>query len=194
MSPFHRGLVKWARTVHLYTTLAALGLVLFFAVTGFMLNHEDWFNSGDPHTETRTGLVPVALLRGPDKLAVVELLRKDYGASGTLDSFAEEGDSFRVVFKAPGRRVEAAIERDTGAAEVTSETRGFAGIILDLHRGKATGSVWSLVIDAVAGVLLLVSGSGLILWWSLRGRGRYGLLVVGLGVVLGVVVFFTFVP
>src|ERR1700676_703403 len=113
MSPFHRGLVKWARTVHLYTTLFALALVLFFSITGFMLNHEDWFGTSDPHTHTDTGSIPTALLQGPDKLAVVELLRKEFGATGAVDSFEEEegGESFRVVFKSPGRRVEAIIKR-----------------------------------------------------------------------------------
>jgi hypothetical protein len=194
MSPFYRGLVKWTRTVHLYTTLFSLALTLFFAVTGFMLNHEDWFNTDDPRTDTRTGIVPAALFRGPDKLAIVELLRQDYGATGALDLFEEEEESFRVVFQAPGRRVEATIQRYTGKAEVTSETRGLAGIFLDLHRGKATGKVWGLVIDAVAVVLLIVSSTGLVLWWSLRGRGRYGLAVLGLGVALGVAVFILCVP
>jgi len=39
----YRLVVKWARTVHVYLTLFGFGLLLFFAVTGFMLNHEDMF-------------------------------------------------------------------------------------------------------------------------------------------------------
>ena len=80
MSPQHRWLLKWARTVHLYAALFALTLVLFFALTGFMLNHEDWFSPRDPFTRTWTGSVPTGLLQEPDKLGVVEILRKDMGA------------------------------------------------------------------------------------------------------------------
>ena len=43
MSPVYREVIRWARNVHLYLTLIALALVLFFSITGFMLNHEDWF-------------------------------------------------------------------------------------------------------------------------------------------------------
>src|SRR5690349_16255027 len=119
MSPFRRGVVKWARTVHLYVTLFALALILFFSVTGFLLNHEDWVGTDNPHTRTETGTVPVALLAEPmDRLAVVELLRKDYGAVGEVDSFEQEEDRARVVFKRPGTRIDATIQRESGEAEV----------------------------------------------------------------------------
>jgi hypothetical protein len=41
--------------------------------------------------------------------------------------------------------------------------------------------LWALVIDAVCAVLLVLATTGLILYSSLKGRGRYGLaaLVVG---------------
>src|SRR5580704_3681918 len=101
MSPHHRMFLKWARTVHLYAALFALGLVLFFALTGFMLNHEDWFSPREPYTRTWTGSVPTGLLQDPDKLGVVELLRKDVGAFGVVDAFEVEDDRLRVLFKRP---------------------------------------------------------------------------------------------
>ena len=85
MSPLHRRVLKWARRIHLYLTLFTLGLILLFAVTGFMLNHEDWFVSGEPHTRTVEGKLPADVLSGPDKLAVVEALRRDFGAVGPMD-------------------------------------------------------------------------------------------------------------
>jgi hypothetical protein len=194
MSPSHRWLLKWARTLHVYLTLCALALLLFFGVTGFMLNHEDWFSPADPYTHTLTGAVPTELLEDPDRLGVVELLRRDYGAVGALDSFEGDDDNYRVVFKAPGRRVEANIRRPTGELEVTHETRGAVGVMLDLHRGKATGRPWGLVIDIVAGAICVISATGLILWSSLRARGRHGLLVIVVGLALAVAVYLAFVP
>jgi hypothetical protein len=195
MSHTRRMLVKWARTVHLYLTLFALVFVLFFAATGFMLNHEDWFSPAEPVTRTQTGAIPTALLGPPpDKLALVELLRKDYGAVGGLAGFEDEEDRLRVTFTRPGGRVEAVIRKESGEAEVTGESRGAAGVMLDLHRGKASGRAWGLVIDAVCVALLVVGATGLILWWSLRGRGRFGILVIGAGVAIGVSVFVWLVP
>jgi hypothetical protein len=187
-------LLKWARTVHLYAALFALGLVLFFALTGFMLNHEDWFSPRDPYTRTWTGTAPTGLLQEPDKLAVVEALRKDVGAFGVVDAFEIEDERLRVLFKKPGATLEAVIERGSGAVEMTCESRGIVGLILDLHRGKVTGAAWSWVIDSACLALALISGTGLVLWWSLRGRGRHTGLMLMAGVLVGLFIYSQFVP
>jgi uncharacterized protein len=194
MTHRHRMLLKWARLVHVYVTLLGLALILFFAVTGFMLNHDDWFGFDEPYTQTATGAVPTGLLQGPDKLAIVELLRKDFGASGVMDSFETEEDAVKVVFRGPGQKFEANIQRIDGATTTTRELRGLFGVLADLHRGKATGSAWKLIIDAVCIVLLIISTTGLVLWHSLRGRGKHGLAVMGLGLAIGVVVYYALVP
>lgn len=192
MSPVYRELVRWARTVHLYLTLVALALVLFFSVTGFMLNHEDWFVPATSFEHVHKGTMPTQVLAGPDKLAVVELLRKDYGAVGLVDSFETEEDRLRVVFKRPGTEVEALIERESGSAEVTVRTRGVNAIFLDLHRGKSTGAVWSVAIDATCVVMLVLAVTGLIMWSSLKGRGRFGLWVLIGGTIASVAVALLF--
>lgn len=194
MTRFRRGLIKWARTVHLYVTLFTLGLILFFSVTGFLLNHEDWLGTDNPHSITRTGNVPPESLVSPDKLSIVELLRKDYGAVGAVDSFEIEEDRIRVVFKKPGTRIDASIIREDGQVEVLSETRGFVGLLLDLHRGKSTGIAWSLVIDIVCIAMMLIAMTGLILWWSLKGRGKYGIAVIAIGCLISIAIYFAYVP
>ncbi len=192
MSPLFRWMVRWARTVHLYLTLFALGLLLFFAATGFMLNHEDWFSPVEPHTSEKKGAIPPELLREPDKLGVVELLRKDYGVVGPLSAFEADDDQLRVAFKRPGTQAEAVIRRDDGTAEVTVKTWGLNGFMMDLHRGKDVSRPWHLIIDFVAVVYLILAATGLTMWWSLKGRGRYGVLVIAVGVVLSVAVVLAF--
>lgn len=192
MSPLFRWSVKWARTVHLYLTLFALGLLLFFAATGFMLNHEDWFSPAEPHTTEKKGTIPPELLREPDKLGIVELLRNDYGAVGPVSAFEVEDDQLRVVFKRPGTQAEAVIRRDDGSAEVTVKTWGLNGFMMDLHRGKDVSRPWHLIIDLVAVVYLILAATGLTMWWSLKGRGRYGLAVIAVGVALSVAVVLAF--
>jgi hypothetical protein len=194
MSHGRRLLLKWARLVHVYATLFGLLLILFFAVTGFLLNHEDWFAGDGPHTSTTAGAIPTGQLKEPDKLAVVEALRKDFGVRGALDSFEAEPDTLRVVFTGPGRRDEAQIERADGQTTVTHLTRGLLGIVLDMHRGKSTGAAWGLIIDGVSVLLLTVSATGLILWSSLRNRARHGLAVMALGLLAAVGVYVLFVP
>ena len=209
MSPWFRFTVRWARTIHLYLTLSALGLLIFFAVTGFMLNHEKWFSSDTPLTVERRGKIPIEYLNESRKLEIVELLRKDYGAVGPMSNFdidaeKDENDkivqirTMRVIFKRPGRQVEASIwcqdenDRKTGDLEVTDKTYGLAGLMLDLHRGKDVSVAWSVIIDFVALVYLGIGATGIIMWWSLKGRGKYGLYIVLTGIVFsaGIIIAF----
>ena len=55
MSHGHRLLLKWAHTIHVYATLFGFTLLLFFAVTGFLLNHEDWFGLDKPRENHSEG-------------------------------------------------------------------------------------------------------------------------------------------
>ncbi|NBO92514.1 MAG: hypothetical protein EBV06_09440 [Planctomycetia bacterium] len=192
MSPMRKALLKWARRIHLYLTLFTLGLILLFAVTGFMLNHEDWFVSGEPNTRTVEGKLPLAMLSGPDRLAVVETLRNNFSAVGPVDSFEEQDDTLTVVFKRPGLRVEAVIQRDGGETTLAFESKGLNGILLDLHRGKSTGWLWSLVIDGLCVCLVITALTGLVLWSSLKDRGRPGLVVMAAGVAASVAVVWWF--
>ena len=42
---WRRRIAKTSRWLHIYGSMASLALVLFFAVTGITLNHQDWFAS-----------------------------------------------------------------------------------------------------------------------------------------------------
>ena len=185
---------KWSRLVHIYLSMLGLLAIVFFSITGIMLNHEEWFGFAEPRIRKTEGTVPAALLTTPDKLGIVEKLRKDLGATGALDSFDVRDDELALVFKSPGRRTEATITRADGHAEVSIETHGFSGRFVELHRGTEAGPAWRLVIDATAILLLLSSFTGLVLWLLVPKWRPLG--IVALVVCAGVcaVVYLVFVP
>ena len=160
-----RLLKKWSRTFHIYLSMLGLLAVLFFAVTGLILNHEEWFGLTEPHVHKIEGVISPALLKEVDKLTVVEELRKDFGATGAVDSFEIEENQITVVFKGPARRVGAVIDRQRGRVELTFESRNAAARLTELHRGVEAGSAWRLVIDAVAVVQIISALTGMLLWW-----------------------------
>jgi hypothetical protein len=124
MWDFYRGLLKWTRTFHIYLALLGLLLVLFFAATGFMLNHPDWFGLRESQVRTEKGTLPVTLLEPLDKLMVVERLRNEFGVTGAVDMFEVEETFLRIVFKSAGRQTEAmiqAVQPEAGQTEVTYE-------------------------------------------------------------------------
>lgn len=194
MTRGYRLLIKWARTVHIYATLSGLLLILFFALTGFMLNHDTWFSLNEPVVRAASASVPAGLLGGPDKLAIVEHLRGHCGAGGLMNAFDVEEGFLKVVFKSPGRHTEATINRHTGVTELVYESRGLLGRLTDLHRGKESGPAWSLVIDCTCVLLFLVATTGLILWYSLRTRFHRGLAALTLGLVFFAALYIVAIP
>lgn len=192
MSPAYRRLLKAARVTHLYATLFGLVLILFFAATGFMLNHEDWFLPIEPRT--RTAEATVALRPGADRLDVSEAVRKAFGVGGEVKSYRADEESVEVEYLRPGERTLVEVRRGDGHAVATVESRGWAAVFTDLHKGKSTGRAWGVVIDAVCVLLAVISATGLVLWWSLKSRGAWGAAVLLGGAAAGVVVYLVFVP
>jgi hypothetical protein len=190
----NRTFLAWTRTIHIYLTMAALGLMLFFAVTGFTVNHEDWFGATTPRVRNVSGTTPVEWVTAEDKLRIVEHLRSAMGVSGAMTDFETNDDNYHVVFKGPGRVCEATIARQDGKTDGEIKTFGLAGRINDLHRGRDAGEAWRWVIDASALLIVLASVTGLILWLALPKRRRLGIawLVVGVGASVGF--YWTMVP
>src|SRR3954468_14208657 len=40
----YKSFLLWTRTLHIYATMLALVLLIFFSFTGFIMNHPGWFN------------------------------------------------------------------------------------------------------------------------------------------------------
>lgn len=190
--PINRTILAWTRTIHIYLTMAALGLMLFFAVTGFTVNHEDWFGATTPHTRNVSGTTPAELIKAQDKLRIVEHLRSAFGVSGAMSDFDSDDETYHVVFKGPGRVCEASIARADGKTEVEIKSFGLVGRINDLHRGRDSGEGWRWMIDASAALIVLACVTGVILWLALPKRRKLGIVALVLGI-LGTVAFYVMV-
>jgi hypothetical protein len=194
MSPAYRRLLKAARIAHLYLTLFGLVLILFFSVTGFMLNHEAWFLPDEPVTRTAEGTVPEATSPTADRLDVSEGVRRAFGARGEVKSYRADDETVEVEYPRPGERTLAEVRRSDGHATVTVEARGWAAVAVDLHKGKYAGRAWALLIDVVCVLLMVISATGLVLWSSLKSRGKWGAALMILGGAAGAAVYYWLVP
>jgi len=196
MTPHHRRLLfkKWSRTLHIYLSLFGLITVFFFAATGFVLNHDDWFGLDASHLEKIEGAFPLTMLREPDKLAVVEKLRAEFRAGGTLASFDVQGDQLQLVFKAPGHRTDAVIDRQTGHAEINREIYGLMARLSDLHRGTNAGKTWRLLMDVTCLLIVISSLTGLTLWLMVPKWRAWGVAALAVSALVGLAIYFALVP
>lgn len=181
---------KWARTCHIYLSLFGLVLLLFFAVTGFMMNHPSWFGLDATQTRTYSASLPLAMLQNPDKLAIVEKLRKDAAVTGFFESFTIQNASIFLTFKSPGRQFDIEITRATGQAQITYEWHGLAARITELHRGTDAGPIWQRVIDATSILLIAAIVTGVTLWLMVPKWRNYGLAAIGVCAVTCGLIYF----
>jgi len=183
-------LVRW---LHIYLSMISFAIVFFFAVTGLTLNHAERF-TGHVQTTQEKGHLDASWTRGPDtlhinKLSIVEYLRKTHNINAALSDLRIDDSQIGVSFKGPGYAADVFIDRGTGAYELSKTSAGFIGIINDLHKGRDTGTAWSVFIDASAILLTLVSLTGMVLLLFLKRRRLGGLLIAALGLLLAWLVY-----
>ena len=191
-------MAKASRWLHIYGSMGSLALVLFFAITGITLNHQDWF-ANQQVTVERHGAIDSSLLRaagpeGVDTLQVVESLRSGGGVHGAPSDFRIDDAQCEVVFKAPGYEASALVDRRTGNFDLTESRMGFAAVINDLHKGRDTGAVWKAAIDVSAGLLVFISMTGLILLYFVHKYRLAGVILFGAGALASYLVYVIWVP
>lgn len=183
------------RWLHIYVSLIGLATVLFFSVTGVTLNHPNWFFSEEGRRSEVTGALDPKWMRGDvAKLEVVEHLRKEHGVRGAMDRFEVEDAECYVSFRGPAYEADARIRRDSGAYTLGQTSHGFVAILNDLHKGRDTGPVWSVVIDVSAVVLGVISLTGLVLLFYLKLRRVTGMIVVVVGTIALGLLYYLGVP
>ena len=182
-----------ARWLHTYLSMLSFALLLFFAVTGFTLNHAERFDSRQ-RPAVYHGTLNAAWVNTADPGAVAKdqienYFRKTYRTKGALSDFHVDGDQCEILFKGPGYEADATIDRPTGKYDLTVSAFSLVALLNDLHKGRDAGKTWSAVIDFSAVLMTLVSLTGLTLIFFLHKRRFSGLVLVVAGALLCYLVY-----
>lgn len=188
-----RRLAKLSRWLHIYVSMISFAIVFFFAITGLTLNHPDTF-AGELKTTNEKGKLDTAWVNKKDtvqiaRLDIVEYLRKTHGIKAALSEFRIDDSQCSVSFKGPGYGADAFIDRTTGNYDITLMRAGFIGVLNDLHKGRDSGSVWSVLIDVSAILMTIVSLTGIILIFYIKRKRVNGLLLALIGIALAWLVY-----
>ena len=184
---------RWMRWLHVYTSMVSLIIVLFFGVTGLTLNHPSWTLGDDTDRTTSTGQLPAdSVVDGRvDFLTVSEFIRSEHGVSGEVTEHDLAGNDGTISYRGPGYAADLSFSVDSGTYRLTVEQQGFVGVMNDLHKGRDAPGSWKWVIDVSAGLLVLVSVTGLGIQLFQRKRRTRALVFAALGLV--VTILFTIV-
>ena len=187
-----RGVQKWSRLIHVYTSMICFLVVFFFAATGITLNHPNWVLGDSGSRKTVSGALPSNWHKNGvvDWLRVSEYLRNEQGVSGTVGDYRSDDAQGSIAFAGPGYSADAFIDVKKSTFQLTIESKGFVAVMNDLHKGRDTGSSWKWLIDVSGGFLVLVSLSGIVLQIFLRKRRRTALAVAAGGAAALIVFIF----
>jgi hypothetical protein len=194
-APSRRAIVlKWLRRMHGWIGLWGAVLGLLFGGTGILLNHRDVLRI--PAAQFRESTVQVPLPSPPpatpQALAawLKTALKLEPEARRVLvepahpvpwgDRSLQQPARWSASFTSPSGNVQA--EYWVGNRVVTlrrSDANVFA-TLANLHKGVGMGMGWVLLVDTLAGSIILLSLSGVVLW-ALTTRRR------ALGVAIGTV-------
>lgn len=193
----NRSIAQITRWLHIYVSMISFAIVFFFAVTGLTLNHPDYF-AGELKTFNEKGKIDPAWVNVTDtnaikKLEIVEQFRKAHNIKAALNEFRIDDVQCNASFRGPGYGADAFIDRTTGEYEITITKAGAVGILNDLHKGRDSGSGWSILIDVSAILMALVSLTGIILILYIKRKRLSGLGIAVAGLLLAWLVYVVWV-
>ena len=185
---------KWMRWTHVYASMIAFVVILFFGVTGLLLNNPTWLGGDQLVTTVLDGTLPDTVRNengDVEFLAVSEFLRAEHNLRGEVTNFDEILGEGSINYTAPAYGAIARFEVDSLEYSVTVTEEGFVNALRDLHTGSDTGVAWSWVINISAGFLVVVALSGLGIQLLMKKRRRRALvwLAGGAALTIGLIWF-----
>lgn len=178
---------RYARHIHAWLSAFAFLSLIFFAGTGLFLNNADWFTSKPTQVNLQINL-PIAILAQAKTLEnpaplLLEAIRKQLlpqVLSGAFKSSDLVDGELDMRLDGAKGHTDITVALETGHAEITIKPESVLDTLKNLHKGKNVGTVWKLVIDISAILILILSIAGYLLFFSLRKRKAISLWLTGL--------------
>ncbi len=166
---------RQSRLWHGYLSAFAFISLMFFSLTGLLLNHPEWLKTQEAAPqETRFTLAATDLAaarKAPDPArALGALMAGRDGVGGIYSSGEIDGDEAYLRFEGVTGNASVVVDLKSRTAEATRQKPDAVTILNDLHRGKNVGDAWKLFIDISAAIFLILSLVGYVLFFSLRYR------------------------
>ena len=190
---------RQCRIWHGYLSAFAFLALIFFSITGLLLNHPEWFTGPRPAPVERTIVIPreelAVALRTPEPAqALAEAVSRLTALRGAFkDGEILDGKAL-IRMQGVSGNSDVTVDLADGRAEVSLQQTDAITMLNQLHRGTNAGPVWRALIDATAVIVLALSLVGYVLFFSLRFRLKTSLLLTGASLLILAGVFLVFVP
>jgi hypothetical protein len=183
-------ILKWLRRTHAWFALWGGVAGMLFGATGILLNHRAVMKIPAVQTQVSNLQLPLAgyVPQSPEALALWLQRQLNVATQGhtslELAHQVEWGDRsviqperWEVVFSNPGGNINAAYWRGDTSVGIKRRDGNAFYLLARLHMAQGVHPGWILLADSIAGSLIVLSVTGLLLWSRFHG-GR--LLALGL--------------
>ena len=169
-----RDFYRHARYVHGWLSAFAFITLLFFSITGLLLNHPEWFEPAKTE-ETAKLILPDSVLKSIKQQenpsdTILEYVRQQQNLVGRYQSSEVMDNEVMIRLESPAGATDIFVMADTGETEITQKQASTVSMLNDLHRGKNSGLGWSWLIDISAIIYIVLSLAGYILFLSIKTR------------------------
>lgn len=186
------------RIWHGYLSAVAFLALIFFAITGLLLNHPDWL-AGERETSREALSLDrptIAAARAGDDppRALADAVDRMSALTGAYSDGAIEEDQATIRTEGVRGTSDVTIDLRSGRTEIVTEKADAVAIFNELHRGTLSGPIWRTLIDIIAILVASLSVVGFVLFFSLKYRMKTSLTITVAGAATLVLVFVALVP
>lgn len=176
-------LLKWLRKTHLYLGLWGALLGLLFGLTGFLMNHRAVLKIPVEKTIQRTVqlTLPSQPFDTPEQMAAWLQQEIRFPAPGSVqirtqparkiiwaDQEVTQPPRWMINWQTPQRSISAEYFVGNRFIKLDQTDATPIGYLTRLHTATGANAFWVLLSDTIAGSLMLLSITGLLLWTQLH--------------------------
>lgn len=191
---------RYSKILHAYISAFAFIILMFFAASGLLLNHPEWFESSQQESNPIETQIPMAEIESAlsdldQETALSELIQSSLPLVGMFKS-AEIfiGEEAFLKYNGAKGTSDVYIDLTTGMVEYEVQKFGVVEIMNNLHLGKDSGATWKWLIDISAILILALSLFGFFLMLFIRFRLANSLIFMGVSAAIIASIYILLVP
>lgn len=192
----YSSVIRWTRKSHGWVGLWGAVLGLLFGFSGIWLNHRTVLKL--PVTQTRSNaqlVLPDPAPANPNEMrAWIQTTLGITGSSSTaridaakpvawadnkspLQSLLMQPEHWVFNFGGPNEIVQVDYWRGNRSVGITTTANGFLATLNNMHKGIGMSIPWILLVDTLAGSMIFLSISGVLLWVQTNRKRAVGVAI-----------------
>jgi hypothetical protein len=194
--------LKWLRKMHGWIGLWGALLGLLFGITGILLNHRAVMKIPAAHSVESNVQLELPAPLPADEQALATWLQKELGVDRPASRIKKEpsrpaawGDKtirqpekWTAAFVTPQVNLQTEYWVGNGYVSVKRSDNNIFATLNNFHKGTGLGVGWVLLADTLAGSIILLSLSGIVLWVMMNRRRTVGIAIGALSVAVSLAI------